>query len=71
MNLTRNISSNERTIRMVAGILLLTIAIAALGLGTFFGFIFGLVGVVLTATAITSVCPAYQHLGKNTFAGSN
>lgn len=71
MNLTRNISYNERTIRMVAGILLLTIAIAALGLGSFFGFIFGLAGLVLTATAITSVCPAYQYLGKNTFSGNS
>ncbi len=71
MNLTRNISSDERTIRMVAGILLLTIAIAALGLGSFFGFIFGLAGLVLTATAIVSVCPIYQRLGKDTFNGSN
>ena len=67
MNFDRNISSNERTIRVAAGILLLAIAIAGLGLGSFFGFIFGIVGVVLVATSVISFCPIYQKLGKDTY----
>ena len=67
MNLERNVSSNERTIRLVAGIVLMTIAIAGLGLGSFFGLLFGLVGAVLTGTSIVSFCPVYQKLGMNSF----
>ena len=66
-DLTRNISSNERTIRVAAGILLMTIAIAGLGFGSFFGFIFTLVGAVLVGTSVTSFCPIYQKLGKDTY----
>lgn len=67
MNLERNVSSNERTIRLGAGILLLAIAITGLGLGSFFGFIFAIAGVVLMGTSIVSFCPIYKKLGMNSF----
>lgn len=69
MNFTRNISSNERTIRLLAGILLLTVSIASLGFGSFFGFVFGVIGIVLAATSIISFCPIYKKLGMNSFTG--
>lgn len=67
MNLVRNISSNERTLRLGAGVLVMTIGIAGLGFGSFFGFLFTLIGAAITGTSIVSHCPVYKHLGKDTF----
>lgn len=67
MNLNRNISSNERTLRAGGGVLLMTLGIAALGMGSFFGFLFTLAGAVLVGTSIISHCPIYQKLEKDTY----
>jgi len=40
---------------------------SGLGLGSFFGFIFAIAGVVLMGTSIVSFCPIYKKLGMNSF----
>lgn len=67
MDLERNLSSNERSLRLLGGVFIATIGIATLGFGSFFGFIFTLAGLALTATAVVSFCPVYQKLGMNSF----
>jgi len=67
LDLTRNMSSNERSIRIIGGILLMTIAIAGLGIGSFFGFLFLLLGAIVAGTAIISHCPINKKLEINTY----
>lgn len=67
LDLKRNISSNERTLRAGGGVFLMAIGIAALGMGSFFGFLFTLIGAVLVGTSVVSHCPVYQKLDKDTF----
>jgi len=68
VDLTRNIGSNERTIRVVAGAVLLAWSMAGLGfLSSFFGFLMAVIGIVLMATSIISFCPLYKKLGMDSF----
>lgn len=55
----RNVGSADRILRLVVGI---GIAIA----GVIFESYWGLIGVVLIATAIFSLCPIYLMLGIRT-----
>ncbi len=58
----KNIGSTDRTIRIVAGIVLLLILIFVQS-----GFRFvGLLGIVLLATAFIGTCPLYLPFGINT-----
>jgi hypothetical protein len=67
----RNESTLDRAVRGVAGAGLLVGAIAALGLasGGPLGIVFGAVGAILLATAVTGVCPLYRLLGIATCRG--
>lgn len=55
----RNVGSSDRILRLIVGI---GIAIA----GVIFESYWGLIGVVLIATAIFSLCPIYLMLGIRT-----
>lgn len=63
--MTRNVGTIDRTIRIVAGVLLIAFA---LGIGfpaTGWNFL-GWIGVVPLATALMGWCPAYTLIGVNT-----
>lgn len=55
-----NMGTTDRTLRLIAGIILI-----ALGLTGVFGW-WGIIGVVLVATAVVRVCPAYLPFGLST-----
>ncbi len=57
----KNMSSNERGIRLGAGLVFLVLAVLMKS------FLLGILGVVLVATGYTQYCPAYKLLGKNPF----
>ena len=62
--MAQNVGTVDRALRAVIGI---SIAIFGwLGLAGVAGIIVTVVGLVLTATALFSVCPAYSILGMNT-----
>ena len=67
----KNESTLDRAVRGVAGAALLVSAIAGLGLGSggALGIVFGAVGAILLATAITGFCPLYRLLGVATCRG--
>ncbi len=52
-----NMGTTDRTLRLIAGIILI-----ALGLTGVIGW-WGIIGVVLVATAVVRVCPAYLPFG--------
>ncbi|MBS9778588.1 MAG: DUF2892 domain-containing protein [Gammaproteobacteria bacterium] len=56
----KNIGTIDRTLRIIAGIVL--IALAVTGKVGFWGYI----GVVPLVTALVSLCPLYSLLGINT-----
>ncbi|WP_028669204.1 YgaP family membrane protein [Saccharospirillum impatiens] len=58
--MTINMGTTDRTLRLVAGIILI-----ALGLTGVIGW-WGIIGVVLVATAAVRVCPAYLPFGLST-----
>jgi phosphate/sulfate permease len=58
--MTINMGSTDRMIRGIAGI-----ALIALGLTGVIGW-WGIIGVVLLATAVIRVCPAYLPFGLST-----
>lgn len=55
-----NMGTTDRTLRLIVGIVLI-----ALGLTGVIGW-WGLIGVVLVATAVVRVCPAYLPFGFST-----
>ena len=67
----KNVSTLDRAVRGVAGAGLLVAAVASLGLGSggALGVVFGAVGAILLATAITGFCPLYRLLGVATCRG--
>jgi uncharacterized membrane protein len=67
----KNESTLDRAVRGVAGAGLLVAAVASLGLGSggALGVVFGAVGAILLATAITGFCPLYRLLGVATCRG--
>lgn len=57
--MTRNVGGLDRTIRIVAGLVLLALSFGPLGW-------WGLIGVVPLATGLVRWCPAYAPFGLNT-----
>ena len=67
----KNVGSTDRLVRLIAGLILLIIAVPSLAGMAFVGlggwaWLVGLVGVVLVATALMNFCPAYTLIGVNT-----
>ena len=67
----KNVGSTDRLIRLIAGVILLIIAVPSLAGMAFAGlggwaWLVGLVGLVLVATALLNFCPAYTLIGVNT-----
>lgn len=60
--MTKNVGSVDRTIRILAGVIL--IALAATGTVGWWGWL----GIVPLATGLTGWCPPYSLLGINTCA---
>ncbi len=65
MNMTPNVGSTDKMIRLVIGAVLMLLAL--------FGMIgwWGWIGVVLVATALMNWCPGYSLLGIKTSPTSN
>ena len=67
----KNVGSTDRLVRLIAGLILLIIAVPSLAGMAFVGlggwaWLVGLVGLVLVATALLNFCPAYTLIGVNT-----
>lgn len=73
MQVCRNVGSIDRAIRAVIGIAALVLAFTSLGVmqGTLLGILAAAVGVVMLATAATSMCPLYLPLRLSTCKASN
>lgn len=63
--MVRNVSTIDRTLRAIAGAVLLVAWIAG-WLSGVLAAVLGIVGLVLVATAIVGFCPAYRMLGVST-----
>ena len=61
---SKNVGTTDRTIRAVAGIALLIVALTVLS-GTW-AWVAGIVGAVFLTTAALGTCPPYALLGINT-----
>ena len=61
----KNIGNTDRLIRLIAGIVLLALAVFA-GLGGIWPWLTGGAGVVALATAALRFCPLYRLIGVNT-----
>ncbi|RIA47597.1 YgaP family membrane protein [Dichotomicrobium thermohalophilum] len=66
--MTANVGRIDRIIRAVVGVVLLALGLGYLGAGvtTPWDWILGIVGAVLLATAVFSICPAYALFGVRT-----
>lgn len=69
--MTKNVGSTDRLIRLIAGVILLIIAVPSLAGMAFVGlggwaWLIGLIGVALVATGLLNFCWAYSLLGINT-----
>ena len=67
----KNVGSTDRLVRLIAGVILLIIAVPSLAGMAFIGlggwaWLIGLVGLVLVATALMNFCPGYTLIGVNT-----
>jgi hypothetical protein len=67
----KNVGSTDRLIRLIAGAILLVIAVPSLAGMAFVGlggwaWLIGLVGVALLATGLLNFCGAYTLFGINT-----
>ncbi|PKR89109.1 DUF2892 domain-containing protein [Pleomorphomonas diazotrophica] len=67
----KNVGSTDRLIRLIAGVILLIIAVPSLAGMAFVGlggwaWLVGLIGVALVATGLLNFCGAYALLGINT-----
>lgn len=67
----KNVGSTDRLIRLIAGVVLLIIAVPSLAGMAFVGlggwaWLVGLIGVALVATGLLNFCWAYSLLGINT-----
>jgi len=58
MNLVKNVGSTDKTIRLIAGFVLL--ALGVFGLGGAGGILVSVVGVVLIATGALNFCPLFK-----------
>ena len=69
--MTNNVGTTDRTLRVIAGVILLAvtwIAPIAVFHGTAAVAIATIVGLILVGTALFRFCPLYRLLGKNTCA---
>ena len=66
MGMDKNVGAKDRTIRVIAGILLLGIGVGIQGV---LGLICAIVGIGLLFTAITRFCSLYKLCGINTCRG--
>jgi hypothetical protein len=68
----QNIGSTDRLLRLIVGLILVVLGLGPrIGLPVFVGFggygwLVGIVGLVLIVTAAIRFCPAYTLLGMNT-----
>ena len=60
----KNVGTVDRTIRAIAGVVLLILAFTSLA--GLWAWVAGIVGVVMLATAALGTCPPYTLLGINT-----
>ncbi len=66
-----NVGSTDRMLRLIAGVILLIIAVPSLAGVAFLGlggwaWLIGIVGAGMVATALLNFCPAYTLIGVNT-----
>ena len=61
-----NEGTADRAIRVVLGIVLIALAWFALGFGTLFGIIAGIIGAIALLTGLVGFCPAYRLVGIRT-----
>lgn len=54
-----NIGGTDKTLRVIAGIIII-------GLGAYYGSWWGVVGLIPLITGLTRFCPLYTVLGMNT-----
>ncbi len=54
-----NVGSNERVLRIIAGLIII-------GLGVYFQSLWGVIGLVPLLTGLFRFCPLYTMLGMNT-----
>ncbi|MUW14800.1 DUF2892 domain-containing protein [Halorubrum sp. CBA1125] len=70
MGIKNNISSTDRKIRIVVGLVVGLIGLATLsgllGLGAMIGAALSIVGLILVGTGLVRVCPLYRLLGIDT-----
>lgn len=71
MALGRNVGSIDKTIRLIAGILLLAVGLFVLGLGTTTGIVAAAVGAILLVTGLINFCPLFKILGISSFRGTS
>lgn len=64
MNVEKNVGSTDRMVRIIAGVVLLLLAIFMLAGIT--QIIAGLLGVIALVTGIVNFCPLYQLFKLNT-----
>lgn len=69
MNLTRNVGSIDKTVRLIAGLALVGWGLLAAGIGSAAGLIATIVGVVLLVTGAVSFCPLFKILGITSNGG--
>jgi type IV secretory pathway TrbD component len=68
----QNIGSTDRALRLIVGIILAVLGLGPkVGLPVFVGFggwgwLVGIVGLVMIVTAVIRFCPAYTLIGINT-----
>jgi hypothetical protein len=66
MTITKNVGRIEQIIRIIAGIILLSlVSMAFIGPQTIWAYL-GLIGLIPLITGIIGYCPPYQLLGINT-----
>jgi len=71
MGLARNVGSVDKTLRLIAGLLLAGWGILGAGLSTVIGSVALIVGLVLVVTGLANFCPLFKLLGINTRSGSD
>lgn len=63
MRFSRNVGSIDKTIRLIAGVVLVVWGITGLGPSSTFGMIATAVGAILIATGTLNFCPLFKILG--------
>ena len=67
-----NVGSTDKKLRIVGGLVLLSLSFVALGgVSTTLGIIAIVVGAVLIVTGLVNFCPAYKLLGIGTTKSSD